>query len=257
MSQPFIHPERGSLHLGQSQRSPLTRKRDRKLLRMAEFMRTLPDAPEVCDWTSGILSWGEMLNDQLGDCTCAALGHWIQAWTAASGKQVTVSDADVLKAYEQACGYNPADPSSDRGGIIASVLDYFRDVGVGGHKIDAHAEVNMTQMRVQQAIYTFGGVDLGIDLPLTAQNQVGDVWDIVDFAQAPEAQPGTWGGHSVVAVYYSSNGVDCVTWGQIQRMTWRFLMYYGNECQTAISKEFTKSPEPVDELVNDLREAGT
>ena len=200
-----------------------------------------------------------MANDSLGDCTVAALGHWIQAWTKASGKEVTVSDSEIVRAYELACGYDPSDPSTDQGGYISDVLDYFRDVGLGGFRIEAHAGVNMTQMRVQQAMYVFGGVDLGIQLPLTAQTQLenGEPWDIVNFAESPEAQPNTWGGHSVVALYYSPNGVDCVTWGFVQRMTWQFLMYYGDEAQAAICRAFTKSPEPVDELINDLLESGT
>lgn len=245
--------------LGRPQRSPWSKKGMAKFLRMHDFLRTLPPAPEVCDWTGGIREWGDMLNSNLGDCTIAALGHWIQAWTAASGQEVTVPDSAILQGYEEACGYVPGDPTTDQGGYISNVLDYFRDIGIGGYKIDAHAEVNMTQFRVQQAMYVFGGVDFGIQLPMTAAKQIenGEPWDIVDFAQSPEAQPNSWGGHSVVGVFYSPKGVDCVTWGGIQRMTWRFLMYYGDECQAAICKAFTQSPEPVDELVNDLLEAGT
>jgi len=253
---PFIHPTRGPLHLGRPSVSPRSRKMMAKAFLMHEFLNQLPEAPEVCDDTSGILNWGQMLNDRLGLCTCAACGHLIQGWTAKSGKEVTVPDSAILTEYEQACGYNPADPSTDQGGIIASVLDYFRDTGVGGHKIAAHAEVNLTQMRVQQALWIFGGLDLGVALPITAQDQVGEVWDVVDFAQSSEAQPGSWGGHSVAAVYYSPNGVDCVTWGQIQRMTWRFFMYYVEEAHACISPDWKGGPVPLDQLSSDLASVG-
>src|ERR1700746_454253 len=153
MANPFIHPTRGPLHLGRSAPSPRTKQSMLKAFLMHDFLAQLPPAPEICDRTGGILDWGLMLNDQLGGCTCAALGHLIQSWTAVSGNEVTVPDSVILKAYEEACGYNPKDPNSDQGGTLHQVLDYFRDTGLDGHKIQAHAEVNMTQMRLQQAIY--------------------------------------------------------------------------------------------------------
>src|SRR4051812_47777911 len=103
----FLHPTKGPLHLGRPLRSPWTKKGMNKFLRLHDFLKTLPAAPEVCDWTGGIREWGEMLNDQLGICTCAALGHWIQAWTKASGKEITVTDGAIQRAYMEACGYVP------------------------------------------------------------------------------------------------------------------------------------------------------
>jgi hypothetical protein len=224
-----------------------------------DFLATLPDAPNIFDNTSGILDWGMMENDKLGDCTCATGGHLIQAWTAASGreKEVTVPDAAVQTAYEKACGYVPGVPSTDQGGEISAVLEYFRNVGIGGYKISAHAEVNLTQLRVQQAMYVFGAIDLGIALPMSAQAQVGGMWDIVDNQVTGAAAPGSWGGHSVPAVYYSPRGVDVVTWGAIQAMTWRFFMYYVDEAHACISPDYSQSPVPVNQLVADLAEAGS
>lgn len=256
MANPYIHPTRGPLHLGVSAPTVVTPKRLARAFLVHSFLDTLPVAPDTFDNTNGILDWGMMLNDNLGICTCAACGHLEQAWTAASGAEVTVPDSAILTEYEQACGYNPADPNTDQGGQIGTVLDYFRDTGVGGYKITAHALVNMTQIRVQQAMYVFGGLDLGIALPITAQQQVGNVWDIVDNAQSPEAQPGSWGGHSVAAVYYSPDGVDVVTWGLIQRMTWQFFMYYVNEAQACISPQWNP-PVDVSQLLSDLQEVDT
>lgn len=251
----YVHPTRGPLHLGRPRRSPYTAKSVMKAFRLHDFLVTLPTPPDTFDGSSGILDWGMMDNDRLGDCTCAACGHMIQAWTAMGGTEITVPDSAILTEYMQACGYNPADPSTDQGGIIANVLDYFRDTGVGGHKILAHAEVNLTQLRVEQAMYVFDALDLGISLPITAQAQVGNVWDLAPNAQTnPDAQPGSWGGHSVAAVYYSPAGVDCVTWGAIQRMTWQFFMYYVEEAHACISPDWTASPVPVDQLVSDLQQ---
>ena len=201
------------------------------MARMHQFLASLPPAPDELDNTRGITQWGMMLNDSEGDCTCATCGHMIQAWTAAAGVEVTVPDSAVQAAYSGACGYVPGDPSTDQGGVIAQVLDYFRDTGVGGYKITDHAEVNLTQMRVQQGIYIFDTLDLGIQLPVSAQNQVGNTWDF--YNNAPDA-PGGWGGHSVPIVKYDPTGVWCVTWGLLQKMTWRWFMYYVDEAHAPL-----------------------
>ena len=119
-----------------------------KFTKLHDFLAEIK-APEVFDNTHGILDWKMMLNDTEGDCTCATIGHMITAWTGGT----IVSDEAIQTAYEQACGFDPNDPSTDQGGIIANVLDYFKTSGVGGYKISAHAEVNLTQMRIQQAAY--------------------------------------------------------------------------------------------------------
>jgi hypothetical protein len=246
---PFLHPRLGPLHLGKAAPSPLTRKSMAKAFKVHSFLAQLPPPPTELDNTGGRTDWGMMENDNLGDCTCAACGHLIQTWDGQ-----TVPDSAILTEYEQACGYNPSDPSTDQGGIISNVLDYFRDTGVGQHRISAHAEVNITQLRVQQSIYAFGAVDLGIQLPTSAQNQVGQVWDFIN--DTPDAQGG-WGGHSVAAVAYDASGVTCVTWGQLQRMSWRWFMWYTDECHAAISPDYTSGPVPVDDLVADLQAVGS
>ena len=51
-------------------------KTDSRTLRLANyFTSALPPPPPTADWTAGITGWGMMLNDSIGDCTCAGLGH--------------------------------------------------------------------------------------------------------------------------------------------------------------------------------------
>jgi hypothetical protein len=234
--------------LGRPRVSPRTHKTMAKAFRLGDFMATLPPPPDSYDNTDGLTAWGMELNDSLGCCTCSTCGHMITAWT----KGVIVPDSAILTEYEQSCGYNPADPSTDQGGMITTVLDYFRDTGVGGHRISAHAEVNLTQLRVQQATATFGAIDLGVNLPVSAQDQVGSVWDFVN--DTPD-EPGGWGGHSVPVVKYDSTGLWCVTWGALQQMTWRWFMYYVDEGHACISADW--DAVDIAQLSEDLNEIGT
>ena len=75
-------------------------KTDSRTLRLNRYLLTeLPAPPDAVDWTKGITNFGMMLNDQLGDCTVAALGHAIQVWTANSRVEGTVTDQVIESAY--------------------------------------------------------------------------------------------------------------------------------------------------------------
>ncbi len=98
---------------------------------------------------------------------------------------VTVPDAAFLTYYEQWVGYVAGNPSTDNGGIELDVLNDWQKQGFAGDTLMAFADprpANLTE--VHQSIALFGGVYIGLSLPLTAQTQ--DVWDVVPkAAQTP------------------------------------------------------------------------
>ena len=255
----FVHPVTAQpVKLGRNQ----ARRTAKSMMRagaMHGFLAALPDdfAPTVFDNTSGIDSWGMMLNDKLGDCTIACPGHIIQAWTAASGREVTVPDSAILQGYEQFDGYVDGNPGTDQGGDILTVTQDWERLGIGGHKISAHGEVNMSQIRWQQALYIFGALNTGVWLPNSAQDQVGGTWDIVGDGVTGDSAKGSWGGHCVAIVGYDLEGVTCVTWGELQRITWRFVMWYFDEAIACVSDDWTKSPIALTEIADALQQIGT
>jgi hypothetical protein len=171
---------------------------------------------------------------------CAAVGHGDQVVTLNTSEGMkTPADQLILNLYEKACGYVPGDPNTDQGGVILDVLNYVRKHALGHkegsyHKkfpLLAFAAINPSNLvHVKQSIYIFETVDIGINLPITAQSQVGRVWDVVgDPNNDPNSQPGSWGGHSVIVSAYTPTTVTCITWGQLQVMTWRFWNAYVDE----------------------------
>lgn len=222
-------------------------KHDRRTLRLARYLTgPLPVAPRIVDWTPpGVTDWGEMENDRYGCCAFAAPGHQVQAWTGSQigGSEVTISDADVLAAYSAVTGFNPSDPSTDNGAAMLDVCKYWRNAGIGGHKILAFVAVNPTNLdHVKLAAYLFGGLYAGFSLPQSASDQLdrGEAWDV---ASGPDAQPGSWGGH---AVYIPTVGVldpgaasiDCVTWGRRQAITPEFFLTYADELYAILSQDW-------------------
>src|SRR5271169_756463 len=75
---------------------------DPRTLQLAKYIpaTTLAPPPATEDYSKKVATWPMMLNDTLGDCTCACAGHMIEQWTTYSGSPVTPPNASILAAYE-------------------------------------------------------------------------------------------------------------------------------------------------------------
>lgn len=232
---------------------------DARTLKLARYTAALPSPPTSCDLTGKITNLGMMLNDSLGDCTCAAIGHTIQAWTAEGGAQVILPDTDILSAYELFCGYKPGDPSTDQGGVELDVLNGWRKAGVGGHTIGAYATLQKSaggvfhrgswQHDVMNAVHYFGAAYIGV--------QLTDA-DVQDAAWIYH-HGGTRDGHAIPIVAYDPDGVTVITWGQLVKASWSFINGYMDEAYCLLSSDIIgssgTSPEGFDlsQLQSDLQ----
>ena len=230
---------------------------DNRTLQAAKYFQALPPAPVRCDWSGKASPFGQMLNNELGDCTAAAAGHLVQIWTAANGNQVILPDADILTFYELCSGYNPADPSTDQGAVELDVLNKWRQVGLADRKISAYAALQLANREhLRLAVSLTGGAYLGGQLPVSAQSQ--EVWAVPAGGTTGNGAPGTWGGHAVPAVAYDETGVTVITWGALLTMTWEFFDTYVDEAYCVLSGEWAQggaaAPSGMDlaELSSDL-----
>jgi hypothetical protein len=212
-------------------------KTDSRTLMLARYLTAkLPKPPAKTDWTKGVTSWGVMKNDTLGDCTIAGVGHAIQVWTANTGTMKTVPDSTVVSYYEKWDGYDPSDPSTDRGGIELDVLNDWKKNGFAGHTLTAFADPKVSDLvEIRQSIALFGGLYIGLSLPLTAQSQ--EVWDVVPNGGA-KAKKGSWGGHCVFVCKYDAKTFTCITWGALKPMTLAFWKKYCDEAHTLLSPDW-------------------
>ena len=200
---------------------------DPRTLKLAKyFLDTLPPAPPSVDYTCGITSFGEMLNDNLSDCVIAACGHAEQIWTAVLGDEYTATDAQVEQRYSEWCGYVPGNPGTDNGCIELDVLNGWRKKGFWKHLLIGYADPDpMNLEHIKQAIYLFGGVFIGVQLPVSAQTQ--NVWDV---SSGPDAIPGSWGGHGIFVPKYRTDTdgnliFTGITWGELIDITQAFWTY--------------------------------
>lgn len=217
-------------------------KTDGRTLNLANYIKRerLPEIPPVINWIEKKRSrWGRMKNMHLHDCTCAAAGHMIQCWTMNTGNQVIVSDRQIVKAYIAITGYDPKTGANDKGATALDMLKYWRKNGVDGYKITAFASVNhRTKKAVKEAIFLFGGVYIGLKLPLSIKGQ--KVWEVPPGGAVDDGRPGSYGGHAVCVLAYDERGLTCITWGKKRKMTWAFWDAYVEEAYALVSDTFLK-----------------
>ena len=219
-------------------------KHDPRTLMLRDYLdlSALPPVPASKAWDHSITAWGMCLNDQIGDCTCAAVCHYVQMATVnAAGTEITIPDGDVLTAYEAVSGYRPGHPETDNGAYELDVLKYWRGTGVGGHKLGAWADVDLhNHDLVKAAILLFGATYIGFNVPNSAMQQfnAGQSWDVV------ANDGGIVGGHAVVVIGYDTAAVEVVTWGRIQRMSWAFWDRYCDEVHAVMAPEWVDGTRP-------------
>lgn len=213
-------------------------RRDPRTLRLMDYASNLPPAPDSCNLTSKLTNIGMMLNDSLGDCTCATVGHIIQQWTAENGNQIIVPDAAILALYEKVGGYIPGQDSTDNGAVALDVLNYWTKNGIAGRQpLMGYTCLDTNHVaQLKAAVYYFGNAYIGVELPLSSENQ--DVWSVPFFGTFGKGAKGSWGGHAIPVCAYDKDYVYVITWGVIKKMTWGFFKTYCDEAYALLSMDW-------------------
>jgi hypothetical protein len=210
-------------------------------LNLAKYLdfSALPAPPVVVDRASKVTSWPMYGNDTIGDCTCATVGHQIQALTTYASTEETVPESSVIELYSSVSGYDPVTGANDNGAVIQDVINYWRKHGVENDpgKVLAFAQLKQLDSitTVRQVLEIFGTVYIGLDVPQSAMDQfrAGEPWTVVN--ESPVE-----GGHAVPVQYIdgSANPVGVITWAKLQVMSWEFWTTYVEEAWVVITQDW-------------------
>lgn len=212
---------------------------DSRTLQFGAYLTpSLAPPPPSVDYTKPVTAWPMMGNDNYGDCTCAAAGHMIEQWTANTGKEVILTDPQILKAYNYFAHNNP-----DAGANMLDVLNYWRKTGIGHDKITAYAQLEpQNDIQLKDAVSIFGGCYIGLALPNFAVPPNTDLltvpWIVPGTGPTGNAAPNPNNGHCVPAVAYDQRFIYVVTWGAIKTMTWNFYDAYADEAFAVLSSDW-------------------
>lgn len=198
--------------------------------------------PAVVDFASEVLSWPMYGNDTIGDCDPAMHAHAVQAWTRYTGTEADIPQESVIQLYSAVSGYDPnqvqpdGSNPTDTGCVMQDVLGYLRKNGFpgSGHKILAFAQLQDLS-KVKQALYVFGSVLLGVNVPQSAMDQfdADQPWDAVQGSPVV-------GGHAVPLQYAGTGLVpyEVPTWARLQGMTQAFMDEYVEEAWVVITDDW-------------------
>ena len=210
------------------------------------------DYPASVDYSKGMKEdLGMLLNDKLGCCTCAAYYHAMQVWSFHTNKtdgMITQPDMNVLQLYKEACGYDPHDPYSDKGGIMQNVLIYLLNTGaITGlksethHKIRSFVEVDVRNLAdIKHAIYDCGVLYIGFYVPShLMESEPPAVWQY-------KKQSPLVGGHAITLTGYDSKTFSLISWGKRYKMTHEFFLNYTDEAYCLVDVDwFTETGKSI------------
>lgn len=212
---------------------------DDRTLRFSNYVTpALPAAPAQVNYGQKVSEWPMYNNSKYGDCTCAAAGHMIENWTANAADLVTPPNETVIKFYEHFVG---SPPPPDAGCNMLQVLKYWRQAGLDSHKILAFVALEpKSQSEAMDALYLFGSIYIGVELPNFAVQ--GDMltvpWVVPPQGPVGDAAPNPNNGHCIPAVAYDSRNLYIVTWGEVKSMSWQFYYTYADEAFAVLSQDF-------------------
>jgi hypothetical protein len=185
-------------------------------LRLKDYIIGGPTLPATCSYASSAAqALAQMyLNDTLGDCVIAAVGHVEGVMTgAANPPDLVYTNAQITALYSGACGYVPGDPATDQGCDIQTVLTFWEQQGApigSAHKPVGYMSVDPANwVECQTAIWLFLNLVYGVDLPDAWVNPVpsssGFIWDVA-------GPPDPNNGHCFPALGYNATQALISTW---------------------------------------------
>ena len=237
----------------------------RPALKLADYIhRELANPPAAVSRPHPGFGWGMLANDRIGDCVIAMMLHSIEDFHLDAGTAVPAfTDQDAISVYSAITGYNPNDPSSDRGTNESTAMSYWEQSGLktsdrATHTIVATVAVDPTDLtECRIAIDEFIDLQIGIALPLAAQGQ--KEWTVVGDGKTGNSAPGSWGGHGIPYREYDAETFKCVTWGAELLLTVPFHQDYAQEAHVVVTNEMLNKsgvgPSGVawDELIADIK----
>lgn len=169
-------------------------------------------------------------NDRHGDCVIAGRAHQTLRFEKVEQKKViNITEREVLDEWYRENGGTEEGLST-----LDSLKLWRRDGWIAAkkrYKIKAFAQIDpKNHSEVKATIYADIGAGFGFLLPDSAITQfdAGKKWTVT------KDPPNEKNGHYVLFTGNNKSGPVCITWGEKQQMTWKFLDKYCDEAYAII-----------------------
>lgn len=190
-------------------------------------------------------------NEEYGNCVKVGQTNQLLRFERIEQRRtLPITTELVVKEYAEesyrqfGCRVESSGDQCDQGLYVLDNLKNWRNVGwpldftktrddARTYKISAYGELepgDNNQLRL--GIYLLTGIQLGLWLPISAQEQTEQgYWDVVE---GPEGKAGSWGGHAVYAYAYDEGNLFVKSWGLNVRVTNAFIQKYCDEAWAVV-----------------------
>ena len=160
-------------------------------------------------------------NDRIGSCALCAPANHIDLCKAVIGEPQVVMEAEIERFYGIETGWTPLNPATDKGAILATVLQDFTDNGwPTDPTYKPRACYTLRTSQIAAAVHAFGAVCTWIMLPT---NDEGYDWSNAAFPKEGEYA------HAVLIVGADEQGYDLITWAERRRVSRAWFAVYGRD----------------------------
>jgi hypothetical protein len=204
--------------------------------------KDLPPLPSKFSiWANPLTPAPQMLgNNQYSDCVEVAITNQQIADEVNYGQTVIpVTTANVLAFYHKIAG--PGDPGTvylnamkywQKYGLVVGQNQFCKKGNTTTYKIDAFASVAWQNVaEVKQAIMLLNGLQVGVQLPQSAEDQykAGQPWTIISGSPII-------GGHGLCFGSWddSAGMFECLTWGKRQLVAYDWFAKYPDEAYASV-----------------------
>lgn len=232
---------------------------DERTFHLADYLSQEPSLkiPKEINWAKKIPSgkWSSFGNLKINNCTCAAAGHLMIAWTANIGRLSKPTTKSIIEAYTDITGFNPATDGIGKPVEAIKALKYWRKQGIGERKIIAFAKLKFkNREELKEAIYLYGGCYVGLNLPKSAEKQYNELkkWTVPRSGTKGVGEPGSWLGHALLITGYNKNELNAITWGKEIIMSIDFWEAYVDESYAIFSEDFIRDNQTPTKISADV-----
>lgn len=236
-------------------------KADPKTIKLAPLLDMDFAVPSVYDLDKGRRPFpmDTFSNINYGDCVMVGRTHQLLRLERIETRRTPkITTQMVVDKYFELTG------GADEGLVV---VDTIRDWRTNGWEIKSHAgtrnyriagfgQLNpLDRKQLRLACYLLHGIQLGFNLPISAQDQTDQgYWDV---AEGADAEPGSWGGHLVASFGYDFENFYVITWGKKVRVTNAFIEKYCDEAWAVVdSLDEWREAFDVEGMKTKLKEIG-
>lgn len=192
--------------------------------------------PEKVGYANLVTEWSMGGNQKFSDCSFVALANLHDLVSAVNGRPEVISEAECEFFYAVETGFDPNNPSTDKGAVLGTLLSHWMADGwPGDSELRPIGYCELREDEIPVCIYLLGGAVAWAMLP-------SDGAGGYDFSGTDK--PGEYA-HAVFIAQATSDSLTLITWARREVVSREWWAKYGREVFGLLHPQWTVPREAV------------